>query len=70
MPCRVNYVNKKTGVTYVYESTSFWDKEKKQSRNKRVCVGKLDPTSGELIPSNAAPEAEQAALQDPALRFS
>ena len=51
MSCRVNYVNKTTGVTYVYESVSYWDKEKKQSRNKRVCVGKLDPTSGELIPS-------------------
>lgn len=51
MSCRVNYVNKTNGMTYVYESISFWDKEKKQSRNKRVCVGKLDSASGELIPS-------------------
>jgi hypothetical protein len=51
MPFRVNHVNKATGVTYVYESVSFWDKEKKQSRNKQVCVGKLDPTSGKFIPS-------------------
>jgi len=45
MPCRVNCVNKNNGITYVYESISFWDKEKKQSRNKRICLGKLDPVS-------------------------
>jgi transposase len=42
--------NKKNGITYVYESTNYWDKEKKQSRSKRVCVGKLDQ-QGNLIPS-------------------
>jgi transposase len=42
--------NKKNGTTYVYESTNYWDKEKKQSRSKRVCVGKLDE-QGNLIPS-------------------
>jgi transposase len=51
MSCRINLVNKKTGVTYVYESFSFRDKEKKLPRNKRVCIGKLDPTSGVLIAS-------------------
>ena len=52
MSYRVNHVNKKTGVTYVYEAVSIWDKKKKQSRNKQVCVGKLDPVTGEFIPSN------------------
>jgi hypothetical protein len=48
---RLYYVpNKKNGTTYVYESTNYWDKEKKQSRSKRVCVGKLDE-QGNLIPS-------------------
>jgi transposase len=66
MSCRVNYVNKTTGITYVYESVSFWDKKKKQSRNKRVCVGKLDPTSGEFIPSKRLVSvSEQAATQVP-----
>ncbi|MEG0513582.1 MAG: IS1634 family transposase [Clostridia bacterium] len=37
--------NKKNGVTYVYQSESYWDKEKKQSRSKRVCIGKLDENS-------------------------
>jgi len=45
------YQNKKTGITYVYEANSYWDKERKQARNKQVCIGKLDPETGETIPS-------------------
>ncbi|MEI3611132.1 hypothetical protein [Pseudogracilibacillus sp. SO30301A] len=43
--------NKKNGVTYVYESTGYWDKEKQQARNHRTCIGKLDPDTGEIFPS-------------------
>lgn len=43
--------NKKNGITYVYESTGYWDKEKKQARNNRTCIGKLDPVTGKIIPS-------------------
>ena len=66
MAFRVNHINKKTGVTYVYESVSFWDKERKQSRNKQVCVGKLDPATGEFVPSKRL-SREQAAVRDPAV---
>lgn len=66
MPCHVNYVNKRTGVTYVYESVSCWDKAKKQPRNKRVCIGQLDPVSGKFIPSKRL-VPEQAAVRDPAV---
>lgn len=62
-------VNKKTGITYVYESTSYWDKEKKQPRNKQICVGKLDPISKELIPSKRL-KPEQAVARDPAVTAS
>lgn len=51
MTCQIKQLNKKTGVTYVYESQSYWDKDKKQPRNKRVCIGKIDPASGALVPS-------------------
>lgn len=51
MTYRVHHYNKKNGVTYVYEAVSIWDKEKKAPRNKQVCIGKLDPATGELIPS-------------------
>ncbi len=47
----VKMTNKKTGVTYVYESVSYWDKEKQQPRNKRKLIGKLDPVTGEIIPT-------------------
>lgn len=69
MPCLVNYVNKNTGFTYVYESISLWDKEKKQSRNKRICVGKLDPITGMFIPSKRLTPA-QVAAKDPAITAS
>jgi transposase len=48
---------------------SYWDKKKRQARNKKVCVGKLDPISGEFTPSKRlAPE--QAAARDPAVTAS
>lgn len=43
--------NKKTGITYAYESVSYWDKQKQQSRAKRKCIGKLDPVTAEIIPT-------------------
>lgn len=47
----VKHKDKRTGVTYVYESESFWDKEKKQPRSKRTLVGKLDEATGDIIPT-------------------
>jgi hypothetical protein len=41
--------NKKNGVTYAYESSAYWDKAKQQSRNIRTCIGKMGPTTGEII---------------------
>ncbi len=61
---QIHQKNKKTGVTYVYEATSYWDKDKKQARNKQVCVGKLDPETGEFIPSKRL-DPKQAAARDP-----
>jgi transposase len=69
MTIRVNHINKKTGICYVYESTSYWDKEKKQARNKQVCVGKLDPVSGAFVPSKRLNQ-EQSAVRDPAVTAS
>lgn len=41
--------DKRSGITYVYESKSYWDKEKKQSRSKRTLIGRLDQETGETI---------------------
>lgn len=51
MPAIVYQTNKKTGVTYAYESISHWDKDKRQSRAKRTCIGRLDPQTQKIIPT-------------------
>lgn len=48
----VKYTNKKTGVVTLYESTSHYDPETKQSRPVRKYLGREDPVTGELIPSS------------------
>ena len=47
----VTQTDKRTGITYAYETQYYWDKEKQQSRSKRVCVGKVDPVTNEIIPT-------------------
>ena len=43
--------NKARGVTYVYESHSYWDKKLKQPRSNRKLIGKVDPETGETVPT-------------------
>jgi transposase len=51
MASTTHHRNKKTGAIYRYAVESFWDKEKKAPRNKQVCLGRVDPVTGELIAS-------------------
>lgn len=51
MAAIVYQTNKKTGVVYAYESVSYWDKGKKQSRAKRKCIGRVDPDTQKIIPT-------------------
>ena len=44
-------MDKRTGIKYAYENEAYWDKEKKQSRSKRTLIGKVDPETGEIIPT-------------------
>ena len=39
------------GTVYIYRSTSVWNSEKGYPIPKRTLVGKLDPTTGQLIPT-------------------
>lgn len=43
--------NKDNNTTYVYDSVSYWDKEKQQPRSKRKLIGKIDPETGEIVPT-------------------
>ena len=47
----IKQYHKDTDTTYVYDSQSYWDAEKGQSRSKRKLLGKLDPKTGEIIPT-------------------
>ena len=47
----IKQYHKDTDTTYVYESESYWDPELKQARSKRRCIGKIDPDTGEIIPT-------------------
>lgn len=47
----LKYANQ-SGVVYAYESISEWDPVKKQSRSKRKCLGRVDPDTGEIIPTS------------------
>ena len=69
MAFKVHQLNKKSGVTYVYEAVSAYNKEIKQSRNKQVCVGKIDPATGTFMPSKRL-NPQQAAVRDPAVTAS
>lgn len=47
----VKQYHKDTDTTYVYESISYWDTEKQQGRSRRKCIGKIDPETGEIVPT-------------------
>jgi hypothetical protein len=44
--------DKRSGITYAYENTAYWDKEKKVPRSKRTLVGRVDEATGEIIPTD------------------
>ncbi len=48
----IKQFDKRSGITYVYDSKSYYDKEKKCSRAKRTLIGKIDPATGEIIPTD------------------
>ena len=48
----IHQYDKRSGLTYAYESHSYWDKEKKCSRAKRTLIGRVDPETGEIVPTD------------------
>ena len=52
---------KPNGTAYLYAVESYWDKEKKQSRNKQVCLGRIDEETGAVISSNRKQRDEKRA---------
>lgn len=72
----IRSLDRRSGITYVYESESYWDKNKKAPRSRRKLIGKVDPETGEVVPTSgtrrramerqAAEEAEARAAVDTA----
>ena len=65
----IKKLDKKSGTVYVYDSVSYWDKEKKQPRSKRKLIGKLDPVTGEIVPTGnrgRRPRTENNSVPNPA----
>jgi peptidoglycan hydrolase CwlO-like protein len=48
----IHQLDKRSGITYAYESHSYWDREKKMSRAKRVLIGRVDTETGEITPTD------------------
>lgn len=48
---RIECFDKRVGITYVYDSESYYDAEHHQSRSHRKLIGKIDPETGEMIPT-------------------
>lgn len=44
--------DKRSGITYAYEATYRWDKEKKQSRSKRRLLGRVEEQTGNILPTD------------------
>lgn len=66
----VKYTNKKTGVVTLYESTSHYDPETKQSRPVRKYLGREDPVTGELIPSSGTRGRKKGSPQNTCKTFN
>ena len=56
--------NKARGVTYVYESHSYWDKDLKQPRSNRKLIGKVDPETGETVPTGKRGRQRKSSNQE------
>jgi hypothetical protein len=48
----IHQYDKRSGITYAYESHSYWDKEKKMTRAKRTLIGRVDTATGEIVPTD------------------
>ncbi|MCR5237713.1 MAG: hypothetical protein K6E34_10985 [Lachnospiraceae bacterium] len=61
----IKQFDKRSGITYVYDSKSYYDKEQKCSRAKRTLIGKIDPNTGEIIPTDGRNKGAKSKPQVP-----
>lgn len=58
--------DKRSGITYTYESKAYWGREKGQSRAKRTLVRRVDEKTGEIAATDgrAKKASERAVTPD------
>ena len=64
----VKQLDKRSGITYVYESVSYWDRKKKQPRSKRTLIGRLNVATGEIVPTDGRGKHRAQKEVDPIVR--
>ena len=57
----IHQKDNRVGITYAYESESYWDKEKQQPRAKRKLIGRLDEKTGDIIPTRGRKKKDTSA---------
>jgi transposase len=64
----IYHTDKRVGITYAYDSESYWDKEKQQPRSRRKLIGRLDEATGGIVPTREykrKSKAEEAVTPKP-----
>ena len=59
----IHQYDKRSGITYAYESHAYWDKEKKTSRAKRKLIGRVDSKTGEIVPTDGRNKKDKSKIE-------
>ncbi len=60
----IKQYDKRSGITYAYESHSYWDPEKKMARAKRKLIGRVDPETGDIVPTDGRNRKAKKTVKD------
>ena len=57
--------DKRSSITYAYDSKSYYDKTTKTSRAKRTLIGRADPETGDIVPTDGRNKRKKTESVDP-----
>ncbi len=60
----IKQYDRRSGITYAYESRSYWDPEKKMTRAKRKLIGRIDPETGGIVPTDGRNRKAKKTVKD------
>ncbi len=60
----IKQYDRRSGITYAYESHSYWDPEKKMTRAKRKLIGRVDPETGDIVPTDGRNRKGKKTVKD------